>query len=111
MTTATVLSGGPNGETMTQNGTQYWAWEFTVNVDGQVYVVGIWVSAAHGGDNPAAYQDIADHVQELLESDDPDEGLGGISQADSDDDSVVAVGEDDDDGALASNGDLWGDSA
>jgi hypothetical protein len=114
MTTAVVLSGGLTGASMVENGLTYYLWGFTVNIDGQVYWCGVWVSGPNAN-NPDSYSQVAEAVVEGLESDDPEQGYDGIAQADDTGDWGVDGPLDDfgdDDGALAGlGGDSYGDSA
>jgi hypothetical protein len=112
MTTAVVLSGGLTGASMVENGVQYYEWGFTVNIDGQVYWSGVWVSGPNAN-NPDFYSTVAAALVDVLESDDPEQGYDGIAAADETGDEVIADFVDsDDDGALAGvGGDDYGESA
>jgi len=113
MTNVQILSGGLTGASMVENGIQYYEWGFTVNVDGQVYWTGVWVSGPNAN-NPDLLGQVEAAVIDLLESDDPEQGLDGIAQGDyADEGTVVVTGDDDsDDSAVASlDGGDYGDSA
>ena len=66
---------------MTESGLQYYEWGFLVNVDGQVYWSGVWVSGSQAND-PNFIGTVEEALQELLENDDPGQGLEGIAEAD-----------------------------
>jgi hypothetical protein len=108
---------------MQENGQTYYQWGFTVNVDGQVYWTSVWVTGPNAN-NAASYDQVAAAVTDLLESDDPEQGVDGIAQGDDQNDGPGDYGDygdygggqdfgDDDggDGALAGGGDGFGDSA
>ncbi|HTY31242.1 hypothetical protein [Mycobacterium sp.] len=115
MPTVVILSGGLTGATMVENGDTYYLWGFTVNVDGQVYWTGVWVTGP-GSNDPGSLSRVEAAVVDLLESEDPEQGLDGIAESDSLDDyvdeSMVDAGDDDgDDSAVASaDGGDYGDS-
>ncbi len=99
-----VLSGAPNGKTaVSSDGTTYYQWSFTVEVDGQVGIVNAWSPT----NDPAAASDLEQWLDNNLG--DYLDTFGGIAVGDPQDDSPD---DDDDDGAFASaDGSDYGDSA
>jgi len=103
MPNVTVISGAPTGASFVYDGITFYAWGFTVEINGEVYVVTEWFDTNNPADEPNLVPDVIEDIENG--SVDP----GGISENDSPDNGPDDDG--DDDGALASNsGSDYGDS-
>jgi hypothetical protein len=107
MPNVSVINGQPTGSSFNYGGTTFYQWNFTVDVNGQIYIVTEYFDTNDSADEPG----LAEDVIEDIENGDVD--LGGIAEGDGTGDSPGNDdGDDDGDGAVASgDGSDYGDSA
>jgi hypothetical protein len=111
MPNVSVINGQPTGSSFDYDGTTFYQWNFTVEVNGQVYIVTEYFDTNDPADEPSLEQDVIDDIE------DGSVDLGGIAEGDGTGD-VPGDGPGDDDGdddggvAVASgDGSDYGDSA
>jgi hypothetical protein len=100
----TVINGAPTGASFVSNGITFYQWNFTVNINGSIYIDTMWCDT----NDPSMYPYLVPDIINGIEN-----GTGfppqGIAENDGNDDS--SDDDDDSDGALASTGGDFGDSA